>query len=127
MPVNWLTVLAKIRRLPEKVRRAVGFYLHSSGKALVPRAGEKSCVQAFERTAPVLPLRWGQVERRFGLLTEKQPRGGNHRSARELEEAIAGYVESTNAQSKPFVWTRTADDMLASLHRFCVQTCNSGH
>ena len=55
------------------------------------------------------------VERWFGLLTEKQLRRGVHRSTRELEEAITRYVESTNAHAKPFVWTKTADEILASV------------
>ena len=67
------------------------------------------------------------VERWFGLLTEKQLRRGVHRSTREPEEAITRYVESTNAHAKPFVWTKTADEILASVRRFCVRTSNSGH
>ena len=67
------------------------------------------------------------VERWFGLLTEKQLRRGVHRSTRELEEDITRYVESTNAHAKPFVWTKTADQILASVRRFCIRTSNSGH
>ena len=67
------------------------------------------------------------VERWFGLLTEKQLRRGVYRSTRELEEAIARYVESTNAHAKPFVWTKSAEDILASLSRFCRRTYNSVH
>ena len=67
------------------------------------------------------------VERWFGLLTEKQLRRGVHRSTRELEEAITRYVESTNDHAKPFVWTKTADEILASVRRFCLRTSNSGH
>ena len=58
------------------------------------------------------------VERWFGLLTEKQLRRGVHRSTRELEEAVTRYVESTNAHAKPFVWTKTADDIQASVSSF---------
>ena len=50
-----------------------------------------------------------------------------HRSTRELEEAITRYVESTNTHAKPFVWTRTADEIPASVRRFRMRTSNSGH
>src|SRR5262245_29907680 len=59
------------------------------------------------------------VERWFAALTEKQLRRGVHRSTRELEQAIRRYVEITNGRAKPFVWTKTADEILASVARFC--------
>jgi len=49
------------------------------------------------------------VERWFASLTEKQLRRGVHHSSRELESAIYHYLDVTNAQPKPFVWTKTAD------------------
>jgi transposase len=67
------------------------------------------------------------VERWFAALTEKQLRRGVHRSTRELQEAIRRYIEVTNARPKPFVWTKTADEILASVARFCHRICNSGH
>lgn len=67
------------------------------------------------------------VERWFGLLTEKQLRRGVHRSTRELEQAIHTYLEATNHSPKPLVWTKTADDILANLARFCERISNSGH
>jgi transposase len=67
------------------------------------------------------------VERWFAALTEKQLRRGVHRSTRELEAAIRRYIELTNAHPKPFVWTKTADEILASVARFCHRISNSGH
>ena len=67
------------------------------------------------------------VERWFAALTEKQLRRGVHRSTRELEAAIRRYIEITNARPKPFVWTKTADEILASVARFCHRISNSGH
>lgn len=67
------------------------------------------------------------VERWFAALTEKQLRRGAHRSTRELEQAIERYVESTNAAPKPFVWTKTADEIFASISRFCARISDSGH
>jgi transposase len=68
-----------------------------------------------------------QVERWFAQLTEKQIRRGTHRSTVELEKAIRGYLDVYNRNPKPFVWTKTADQILESIKRFCMRTSNSGH
>ena len=67
------------------------------------------------------------VERWFAALTEKQIRRGVHRSTRELEAAIERFVEATNDDPKPFVWTKTADQILDSIARFRIRTSDSGH
>ena len=207
----------------EKVRDIVGLYLNPPDKALVLCVDEKSGIQALNRTAPLLPMRPGQIERRthdysrhgtvdlfaalevatgrvmaacqrrhrsvefrkflndidasvpsnldvhiildnsathktdlihrwlakhpryhlhftptssswlnlverwFAALTEKQLRRGVHRSTRELEQAILDYIESTNAEPRPFRWTKTADQILTTLARLCERTLDSGH
>jgi transposase len=207
----------------EKVRDIVGLYMSPPDKALVLCVDEKSEVQALDRTAPLLPMRPGQIERRthdyrrngttslfaaldaatgkvigscqqqhrsvdfikflnqidaavpqdldvhlildnyathktpgvhrwlakrpryqlhftptsaswlnlverwFAALTEKQIRRGVFRSTRELEDAIMRYLESSNQDPKPFIWTKTADQILASIARFCKRISNSGH
>jgi hypothetical protein len=40
------------------------------------------------------------------------------RSVAELEKAIKAYIDATNINAKPFRWTKTADDILASIHAF---------
>ncbi len=67
------------------------------------------------------------VERWFATLTERQLRRGAHRSTQELEAALRRYVETYNQDPKPFVWTKTADQILAAVARFCKRTSNSGH
>jgi transposase len=67
------------------------------------------------------------VERWFAALTEKQVRRGVHRSTRELEDAIRRYIDLTNSHATPFVWTKTADEILATVARFCHRISNSGH
>ena len=67
------------------------------------------------------------VERWFAALTEKQLRRGVHRSTRELEAAIRHYLDLTNRDPRPFVWTKTADQILANLARFCMRISDSGH
>jgi len=207
----------------EKVRDIVGLYLNPPERALVLCVDEKSEVQALDRTAPLLPMRPGQIERRthdyrrngttslfaaldtatgkvigtcqarhrteefikfldqidaavppdldvhivldnygthktprvhrwlakrpryqlhftptsaswlnlverwFAALTEKQIRRGVFRSTRELEAAIMRYLEANNDHPKPFVWAKTADEILASIARFCKRITDSGH
>jgi transposase len=67
------------------------------------------------------------VERWFAALTDKQLRRGVHRSTRELEAAIRRYIDLTNQHPKPFVWSKTADEILQSVARFCHRISNSGH
>jgi transposase len=67
------------------------------------------------------------VERWFGLLSEKQIKRGTHRSTVELEKAIRNYLTIHNEKPQPFVWTKTADQILASLARFCKRISDSGH
>jgi transposase len=68
-----------------------------------------------------------QVERWFALITEKQIRRGTHRSTVELEKAIRSYLALYNANPKPFTWTKTAEQILDSVKRFCLRTSNSRH
>jgi transposase len=207
----------------DKVRDVVGLYLNPPDRAVVLAVDEKSQIQALDRTAPMLPLGPGQVERRthdykrhgttslfaaldvkagtlvaecyprhraeeflkflrkiddtvakdldvhlildnytthktaavrdwlvkrprfhlhftptsaswlnlverwFGLLTERQLRRGVHRSTKELEAAIMRYVDITNREPKPFIWTKTADQILENLARYCERISDSGH
>jgi len=207
----------------EKVRDIVGLYLDPPDKALVLCVDEKSQIQALDRTAPLLPLRPGQIERRthdyvrhgttslfaaldiktgrvlgqlhrrhrstefrkfldaidanvpdplevhlvldnygthktalirrwllkrprfhlhftptsaswiniverwFALLSEKKIKRGVHRSTAELEQAIRNFITIHNEEPKPFVWTKTADQILASVARFCNRISDSGH
>jgi len=67
------------------------------------------------------------VERWFATLTDKQLRRGVHRSTRELETAIGRYIEVTNERPRSFVWTKTPDEIPASVARFCHRISNSGH
>jgi transposase len=207
----------------EKVRDIVGLYLNPPDRALVLCVDEKSQIQALDRTAPLLPMRPGQVERRthdyarhgttslfaaldtksgeligqtqrrhrsvefrnfldtieqnvphtldvhlildnygthktqlirdwlakrprfhlhftptsaswlnlverwFAELTEKQLRRGVHRSTKELESAIRNFILHHNKNPKPFVWHKTAEQILDSVARFCTRTLDSGH
>jgi transposase len=67
------------------------------------------------------------VERWFASLTVKQIRRGTHRSTLELERAIKHYIRVSNHDARPFLWTKTADEILASVARFCQRISDSGH
>jgi transposase len=207
----------------DKVRDIVGLYLAPPDHALVLCVDEKSQIQALDRTAPLLPMRPGQIERRthdyvrhgitslfaaldtktgkvigqtqqrhrseefrrfldtieanvpadldvhlildnygthktalirnwlakrprfhlhftptsaswlnlverwFAVLTEKQLRRGVHRSTKELKEAITAFINNHNKDPKPFIWHKTADQILDSVARFCMRTLETGH
>jgi transposase len=207
----------------DKVRDIVGLYLAPPERALVLCVDEKSQIQALDRTAPLLPMRPGQIERRthdyarhgttslfaaldaktgaligqtqrrhrsvefrnflhtiehnvpprldihlildnygthktqlirdwlvkrprfhlhftptsaswlnlverwFALLTDKQLRRGVHRSTRELENAIRSFIRHHNKNPRPFIWHKTADQILDSVASFCTRTSETGH
>jgi transposase len=79
-----------------------------------------------------------QVERFFAFLTDKKIRRGIYRSVAALRADIASFIAGHNANPKPFRWTKSADDILASIERFCrynapartcqmLRTSGSGH
>ena len=63
-----------------------------------------------------------QVERFFALLAEKQIKRGAHTSVKELIAAIEEFISRQNACPRPLRWTKSADDILASIDRFCRRT-----
>ena len=67
------------------------------------------------------------VERWFGLITEKRIRRGVFDSVPQLRTAIMDYVAQHNASPKALVWTKSADEILASVRRFCERTIGTGH
>jgi transposase len=62
------------------------------------------------------------VERWFAELTNKQLRRGAHRSVAQLEAAIRDFIDTHHANPKPFVWTKTADQILENIARFAQRT-----
>lgn len=62
------------------------------------------------------------VERFFGLLTEHALRRGSHKSGHELRHAIKEYLAAHNDDPRPFTWTKSADEILASIARFATRT-----
>jgi len=67
------------------------------------------------------------VERWFREITEKCIRRGTFKSTRALEAAIKEFLAVVNENPKPFIWTKSADDIFESLRMFCERTSNSAH
>ncbi len=62
------------------------------------------------------------MERFFALITEKQIKRDIHRSIEALEADIRAFIALHNEQPWPFKWTRSADDILQTIKRFCLLT-----
>lgn len=68
-----------------------------------------------------------QVERWFGFLTDQKIRRGAHKSVQALEADIRDWINDWNTHPRPFVWTKTAEEILESLARFCRRISGAGH
>jgi transposase len=67
------------------------------------------------------------VERWFAELTTKKLRRGAHRSVRQLNADIRTWIDTWNENPRPFVWTKTADEILESIARYCNRINESRH
>jgi len=76
---------------------------------------------------PDVELRLNLVERWFAELTTKKLRRGAHRSVGQLNTDIRAWIETWNDDPKPFVWTKTADQILQSIARYCNRINESRH
>ena len=102
------------------MRDIVGLYLAPPDNALVLCIDEKTPIQALDRTQPLLPMPPGQVERR----THDYRRHGIPLCGPRREEREGARREQWPAEA--FVWTKTAEEILTSVVRFCQRTSNSG-
>jgi transposase len=67
------------------------------------------------------------VERWFAELTNKKLRRGAHRSVRDLNTDIRAWIQTWNENPRPFVWTKTAEQILDSIARYCTRINESRH
>jgi len=67
------------------------------------------------------------VERWFAELTTKKLRRGTHTSVRQLNTDIRTWIQTWNDNPRPYVWTKTADQILASIGNYCTRINDSGH
>jgi transposase len=68
-----------------------------------------------------------QVERWFAYLTDDLLRRSDHRSVQALEKDIRNWVEEWNENPQPFIWTKTAEEILAKLGRLLQRINGAGH
>jgi hypothetical protein len=67
------------------------------------------------------------VERWFAELASKWLRRGTYRSVGELTASIQSWIDTWNQHPRPFVWTKTADQILDSITRYLRPISQSGH
>lgn len=77
--------------------------------------------------APTYASWLNQVERFFALITNSAIRRGSFTSVKDLVSSIDAYIKNYNANSKPFVWTATADQILDKLQRLCERISGTEH
>jgi transposase len=68
-----------------------------------------------------------QVERWFGFLTDQLLRRGVHKSVQALEKDVHAWINTWNEKPKPFVWKKTAEEILDSLARYLSRISGAGH
>jgi hypothetical protein len=88
-----------------KLRDIVGLYVNPPDHAIVLSVDEKSQIQALDRTQPVALLSRGRLKR------------GVFRSLQELKDAIHSFIADTNANPKPFIWTKDPNKIIAAVRR----------
>jgi transposase len=67
------------------------------------------------------------VERWFAELTTKWLRRGTHRSVMQLQQSIQSWIDTWNDDPRPFVWSKTADEILDTIASYCQRINDSGH
>ena len=67
------------------------------------------------------------VERWFSELTTKKLKRGAHTSVRALNADIRSWIDTWNDHPRPYVWTKTSDQILESISRYCQRINASGH
>ena len=68
-----------------------------------------------------------QVERWFGLITQRAIRRGSFSSVKDLVQKIDAFVQHYNRSHRPFVWTATADSILQKIARLCSRISGTAH
>ena len=67
------------------------------------------------------------IERWFAELTNRKLRRSAHRSVTDLEADIRKWINEWNKDARPFVWTKSADEILETLAAYCERIIDSGH
>jgi transposase len=117
--VEWLKFLKKIdAQVPAELDVHVVCDNYATHKTPAVQTWLASHPRFHMHFTPTSASWLNQVERWFGLITDKLIRRGVHKSVQALEKDILAWVETWNDDPKPFIWTKTADEILASLEQF---------
>ena len=68
-----------------------------------------------------------QVERLFAEVTRELLQRSDHRSVQALEKDLRDWVRAWNEDPQPFIWTKTAEEILASIARYLKRINGAGH
>lgn len=120
--------LGFLKRIDQAVPEALDVHLILDNYATHKHAKVRTWLAARPRFhlhfTPTYSSWLNQVERWFGLITQQAIRRGSFKSVKELIAKINHFVHNYNRNSKPFVWTATADSIFEKLARLC--RCISG-
>ena len=109
------------RRVPEGLDVHIVMDNYATHKTAAVRAWLARRTHWHVHFTPTSASWINQVERWFAELTRKQLQRGVHTSTRQLEADIRAFIEQHNEDPKPFKWTKSADDILAAVKRFCLR------
>jgi putative transposase len=123
--------LSFLRYIEDAVPADLDIHMVADNYATHKHAKVKAWIAAHPRWhvhfVPTYSSWLNQVERFFAIITDKAIRRGSFKSVKELVRKIEIFVEHYNTTSKPFVWTATADSILAKLQRLCQRITGTAH
>ena len=122
------TFLAKLdKQVPAELDVHLICDNYSTHKAPTVRAWLDAHPRFHMHFTPTYSSWLNQVERWFGLLTDKQLRRGVHKNLQALEHDIRAWIDQWNDNPQPFVWTKTADQILERLAAYLDRIPGAGH
>jgi transposase len=120
-----------LAKLDKEVPAHLDFHLicdnYSTHKAPTVRKWLEAHPRFHMHFTPTYSSWLNQVERWFGLLTDKQIRRGVHKNLQALERDIRAWIAQWNEDPKPFVWTKDADEILQRLASYLDRIPGAGH
>jgi putative transposase len=123
--------LGFLRKIDEAVPEKLDIHLIVDNYSTHKHARVKSWLARHPRWhihfIPTYSSWLNQVERFFGLITEKAIRRGSFSSVRDLVGKIDHFVSRYNRTCEPFVWTATTDSILQKLERLTSRISGTGH
>lgn len=123
--------LSFLRHIEDAVPADLDVHMVADNYATHKHAKVKAWIAAHPRWhvhfIPTYSSWLNQVERFFAIITDKAIRRGSFKSVKELVRKIDIFVEHYNTTSKPFIWTATADSILAKIQRLCQRISRTEH